>query len=306
MKKLATHFLIIMFFLFFMSCKNDDENENLKAKEESSNTEVSKSNKTENYNISLLIDLSDRISVTKYPNPTMEYYIRDIGHIKSISEAFTNHIKNKRIRQMNDNIQVYFNPNPLNPEINNINKNLKIKITKNNASKEFINTINSTYEKETSKIYNLALKDNNYVGSDIWNFFQNNISDYCIEDKHKNILIILTDGYIYYEDNKFKEDNKSTYLTPELIRSYSLNNKDWKQTMQSKKIGYLKANNDLSNLEILVLGINPDKKNPYEVKVINEFWSNWFKEMNVKRFEIKETDLPSNMDKVIKDFIKKK
>jgi len=302
MKNIVKPIFIISLFLFLFSCKNDDENEKTK-KAENSNTELHKNSKNENYNISILIDLSDRISTTKYSNPTMEYYQRDLGYIKSISEAFTTHIKNKRIRQMNDNIQVFFNPNPLNSEINDINKRLKIKVDKNNATKEFLNTINNTYISETSKIYNLALKDNNYIGSDIWNFFENNINNYCIEKNHRNILVILTDGYIYYEDNKFKEDNFSTYLTPELIRSYSLNNKNWKETMESNKIGYLKANDDLSNLEILVLGVNPSTKNPYEGKVIKEIWSNWFKEMNVKRFEIKETALPSNMDKVIKDFI---
>jgi hypothetical protein len=306
MKNTVTPFLNIILFSFFLSCKNDDENEESQIKIEGKNAEVSKSNKNENYNISILIDLSDRISKNVNPDQTMEFYDRDLGYIRSISESFTNHIKNKRIRQMNDNIQVYFNPNPLNSEINDINRKLKIKINKNNASKEFINTINSTYNNETSKIYALALKDNKYIGSNTWGFFKNNINDYCIEEKHRNILIILTDGYIYYEDNKFKEDNLSTYLTPKLISSYGLNNKKWKEEMEKLKIGYLKANNDLSNLEILVLGVNPSKNNPYEGEVIKEFWGKWFEEMNVKRFDIKETALPSNMDKVIKDFIENK
>ena len=79
---------------------------------------------------------------------------------------------------MNDNIQVFFNPNPLNSEINEISKNLKIKVDKKNATKEFINTIDKTYTSDMSKIYELALKDNNFIGSDIWGFFQNNIIDY--------------------------------------------------------------------------------------------------------------------------------
>jgi len=288
--------------ILVFSCKNQNDNED-RPNSNDSKSGVLKSNKNENFNISILIDLSDRISTTKYPNPTMEYYQRDLGYIKSVSEAFTEHVKNKRIRMMNDNIQVFFNPNPLNFEINDISKKLKIKIDKNNASKEFISTINDTYAKETAKIYSLALKDKNYIGSDIWSFFQNDINDYCIESNHRNILVILTDGYIFYKDSNFKEGNQSTYLTPELIRSYSLSNKDWKKTIKTKEIGYLRANDDLSSLEILVLGVNPDKKNPYEGKVINEFWTNWFKEMKVKRFEIKETALPSNADKVIKDFI---
>ena len=48
-------------------------------------------NETENknYNISILIDLSDRIDTIKHSNPTMEYYNRDLGYIKSVSEALT-------------------------------------------------------------------------------------------------------------------------------------------------------------------------------------------------------------------------
>lgn len=298
--------LYILVILLFFSCKDDERNDESDKNESIRNNEIVKSTKKENYNISILIDLSDRIDTIKYSNPTMEYYQRDLGYIKSVSEAFSNHVRNKRINIMNDNIQVFFNPNPLNSEINNISKKLKIKVNKISASKDFINTINPTYLTETLKIYTLALKDNKFIGSDIWNFFHKNINDYCIENNHRNILVILTDGYIFYNDNNFKEDNLSTYLTPELIRSYSLNYKNWKETFEAKKIGYLKANDDLSNLEILVLGINPSIKNPYEGKVIKEFWTKWFKEMQVKRFEIKETDLPNNMDKVIKDFIKNK
>ena len=69
--------------------------------------------------------------------------------------------------------------------------------------------------------------------------------------------------------------------------------------------GFIKANEDLSNLEVLVLGINPDSKNPYEEDVIKAYWGKWLQEMKVKRFEIRGAELPSNMEKVIKDFINK-
>jgi hypothetical protein len=234
----------------------------------------------------------------------MEFFQRDLGYINSISEAFTDHIKDKRIRQMNDKIEIYFNPEPQNQEINSISKKLKFEFDKGNASKENINLVNTTYKGETAKIYDLAISDNNYVGSDIWKFFANNVNDYCIQDKHRNILIILTDGYVFHKDTKIKEGNLTSYLLPDLIRSNSLNKVDWKDKIKQNNFGFIPANEDLSNLEILVLGLNPDIKNPYEGKVIKEYWTNWFTKMKVKRFEIKETGLPSNMDKVIKDFIK--
>lgn len=280
------------------SCKNDTTDTNkgsIKTKDVS-----------ENLNISLLLDLSDRINPTKYPNPTMEYYLRDVGYINSVSEAFTEHIRSKKVIRAHDKIQLFFDPTPLNPEINKISKDLKIEINKGNVSKELISNIKTTYANNPLEIYKLAIKDGNYVGSDIWRFFKTKINDYCVEKDYRNILVILTDGYIYYKDTQMREGNLTTYLTPELIKNNNLNSSDWNKKMIGEKFSFLKANNNLSTLEILVLGINPNPKNPYEEDVIKAYWTNWFQAMKVKRFEIRNADLPSNMDKIIKDFISKK
>ena len=288
---IAMSFLVISTF----SCKKESEKEE---------TEIAvKNTVSEDYNISLLLDLSDRISLEKNPNPTMEYYQRDLGYIKSVSEAFTQHLKSKRIRQINDKMQLFFNPEPLDPAINTIAQNLRITIDKNNASKELLNSINSNYASQTSKIYESAIKDNKYVGSDIWSFFDSKVTDQCIENKYRNILIVLTDGYMFYESTVMKEGNRTTYITPELIRKNGLNTKDWDKKFHDQDFGFIKTNDDLSNLEVLVLGINPDKKNPYEEKVIRAYWTKWFTEMKISHFEIKNADLPSNMEKIIKDFI---
>ena len=264
---------------------------------------VIKKTTAENYNVSILLDLSDRISLKKNSNPTMEYYQRDLGYIKSVSEAFTEHVRSKRVRQIDDKMQLFFNPEPLNPEINSISKNLRIEMNKNNVTKDFLNSINSSYSDQTAKIYDLALKDNNYIGSDIWGFFENKVKDQCIDEEYRNILVIITDGYMFHENTKVNEGNLTTYITSELIRRYGLNTPDWDKKMHNQKFGFIKAGDNLSNLEILVLGINPNTKNPYEEKVLRAYWNNWLSEMKVERFDIKNADLPSNMEKIIKNFI---
>jgi len=289
--KISLSLLLILFF----SCKEETKNQE---KETTRKNSVS-----ENYNISILVDLSDRISLQKNPNPTMEIYQRDLGYIKSVSEAFTEHLKSKRLRQIDDRMQLFFNPEPENPEINSISKQLKISVDKNNASKKFLNSINSTYSSNTATIYESAIRDDKYIGSDIWNFFDSKVQDQCIEKDFRNILIILTDGYMFYDGTQIKDGNLSSYLTPQLIKQNGLNKNDWQKKFDKENFGFIKIDANLSNLEVLVLGINPSKNNPFEEKIIKAYWTKWLSEMKVKHFEIKNADLPSNMDKIIKDFI---
>ncbi|WP_427874833.1 hypothetical protein [Flavobacterium sp. MMS24-S5] len=292
--KISMSLLLVLFF----SCKEENKNEE---KETAIKNSVS-----ENYNISILVDLSDRISLKKNPNPTMEIYQRDLGYIKSVSEAFTQHLKSKRMRQINDKMQLFFNPEPENSEINSISKDLRINVTKDNASKKFLNSINDTYSLKTATIYESAIKDDKYIGSDIWNFFDSKVQDQCIDKDFRNILVILTDGYMFYAGTQIKDGNLSSYLTPQLIKKNGLNTNDWEKKFEKENFGFIKINTDLSDLEVLVLGINPSKNNPFEEKIIKAYWTKWLSEMKIKHFEIKNADLPSNMDKIIKDFILEK
>ncbi len=251
-----------------------------------------------NINISILIDLSDRIDPSTNPNPTMPYFQRDTEYIKAIEKGFLNHIKSKKIITYDDQMQVFFNPEPSDPKINNFTKELKVSFDKN-TSKEYFASVEKKYSEIPSYIYQSAIKDGNYVGSDIWEFFKNKVKDYCIKDDKRNILFILTDGYMYYENTKFAEENKTSYLTGKLIKSNNLNTSDFKNTIEKNKYGFVKANDNLSNLEVVVLGINPEKGNPFEEAVIKEYWENWFKEMKIKSYQIKSADLPSNLEPII-------
>lgn len=286
-------------FSLILSCRNGNEKRN--AKEISA---IKKDNKkNENLNISIFLDLSDRIDPIKYANPSMEFFKRDLGYIESIGKGFENHLRSKPIRQVNDQIQVYFEPEPLNVRINNLSQKLKLAFTKDNTSNASIQNVSPQYISTSNEIYKLAINDKKYIGSDIWGFFKNKINDYCIKPDHRNILFILTDGYMFYQSSKFMVGNKSSYLTPEMIRSLRLNTPDYKNQMQKKGLGFVKANDNLNNLEVVVLGINPAKGNPFEGDVINEYWNEWFKEMKVKGSIIKLADLPANIDPVIQKYI---
>mgnify|MGYP006077650455 FL=1 len=264
-----------------------------------------KTKNTSNLNISILLDLSDRIDTVKYSNPSMEFYKRDVGYLKSVAEVFSNSISYKKSRHLDDKIQLYFDPEPINTQINDLSKELKFHISRDNGTKEYINKISDTYASIGLKIYEQALKDDNYVGSDTWGFLKNKVQDYCIDENYRNILVIITDGYIYYENNTINEGNLSSYITPKKIRNKNLNTSNWKQLIESNKHGFIPIDQDLSNLEVLVLGVNPSKTNNYDYDVLNKYWSDWLFAMGVneENFEFKMADLPSNMDNIINKFI---
>lgn len=264
--------------------------------------------KRSNINLSILMDLSDRISPTKHPNSTMDYYKRDLGYIKSISEAFINHLSGKKIISIDDRIQTFFDPPPGNQSINNLSDQLKFYVNKSNVSKSLISEISTKYTSIADSIYQLSIRDNHYIGSNTWGFFRDNISDYCLRDGYNNILVILTDGYMYHKDMIRREVNKTSYLRPEDIRRFRLTTADWHDIYSSKGYGFLPANINLSKLNVLVLGLNPQPGNSYEKDVLVQYWKDWLLQMGIEaeNISIKASELPSNLDLTIKDFIAKR
>jgi len=258
--------------------------------------------KSQNLNISFLLDLSDRINPKKYPSNNMQYYQRDVEYINSIKKAFINHIKQKKIIQLKDQMQVFFDPAPQDPSINKLSQQLKVSFDKN-TSKEQIKNVDKIFSEVPLKVYQSAIKDNKYIGSDIWRFFKNKVQDYCVKDNHRNILVIITDGYMFHEDSKLMEKNKTSYLTPALIKSKKLTASNYKELIDNGKMGFIPATSGLQDLEVVVLGINPAKNNPYEGEVINQYWLAWLKNMGVKKTYIKSADLPADLDPVLQKII---
>ncbi|WP_299117108.1 hypothetical protein [uncultured Winogradskyella sp.] len=295
------HFRLLLSLTLILTSCEETKSKSITVEEET----IKLSPNRPNLNISILIDLSDRINPKKYPNPAMEYFERDLGYIHSIAKSFEWHVRNKRSIKINDHIQLYIDPEPSDSNLNEKINSLNITFTKNNAKREVIMKTSALYDSISKQIYRSAIEDNNYVGSDIWGFFKTKVEDFCLQDEHRNILVILTDGYLYHKDAKLKEDNLTSYLTPQDIRNFKLNKPDWKDKIQDLDFGFISTKSNLKELEVLVLGINPDPKNPYEQDVIFQYWKDWLTKMNVKDFEIKTAILPANMDKIIKDYILK-
>src|SRR5690606_11737783 len=143
MKKTYTTIITFFTLVLMLSCENDKKAQD--QIEVVTKDVTTKNKKNEDLNISFLLDLSDRIDPTKYPNESMQYYLRDVAYIKSVSEAFDTHLRTKKVRQMNDKMQVFFDPEPQNQNINSISNDLRYSVERENASLEYLDKIKNAY-----------------------------------------------------------------------------------------------------------------------------------------------------------------
>ncbi|MGB0177368.1 MAG: hypothetical protein ACPF9D_09385, partial [Owenweeksia sp.] len=178
-------------------------------------------------------------------------------------------------------------------------------LDRNNASKEVLINLPANYMENTHELYRQAIEDNIYVGSDTWRFFKSSLKSYCIKEEAHNVLVILTDGYMYHPNSVIHEDGRTTKINKGSFKKLKLNTPAWQSEMQEKDLGFYTAPVKLEGLKVLVLGMNPGVDNPFEEDVLRAWWQKWLMEMGVAKEDIliKQADLPVNLNEPIQDFI---
>lgn len=265
------------------------------------------------FNINILWDLSDRIDPTKNP-AAPDHYQRDIEVIKDITELFKQDMDSKGAYLSKGKLKVFFTPTPSDNSINTIAQNLSVDLSQfkgENASKDkkkVFDSITSQFEQNANRIYGLTIQSNkgnsNWDGSDIWRFFKDE-SDKVIESdtNYRNILVILTDGYIYHKDSKGVSGHRSQFILPQTLVPFR-NNPNWEKLIVEKDYGLMGTGKKLPNLEVLVLEVTPTKGNRNDADYISAYLEKWFTEMDIKKFKIYPSDLPTYTKSRIESFIK--
>ena len=294
--------LLIFAILFTFGCGTKSD------KPQGGSVQTDKKVQQEQLNISILLDLSDRIDTKKYPEKP-EHFERDIANIKYITELFVKDMEKRGTFMAKGKIKVVFSPKPEDPNVNIFAEKLNVDLSTmdNKQKKEVHDNITSTFTTNLTNIYKSTISEQKWIGSDIWRFFKNDVKDYCVENKpnYRNILIILTDGYIYHLDSKDQIKNRFAYLLPENISKYKLrDNPNWEQDLAKQDFGLISKRNDLDCLEILVLEISPSPTHKNDEDIIKSVLNKWFKEMKIKRVAIFNSDLPEYTKTRINDFIK--
>ncbi len=311
MKRITQLLIPIVLLSSCFSASNEPEKNN---KVENSNSTTVKATDRQ-LNINILWDLSDRIDPQVNP-ASPQHYERDIEIIKNIASFFKKDMEKRGAYKAKGRMKVFFTPTPENESINAIARNLSCDLSAytgegaNVKKKEVYDSIESRFVKNANKIYQIALSNNKgkreWDGSDIWRFFKNDVKEYCVDasGNYRNILIILTDGYLFHKDSKDKRANRTAYILPEILKPFR-NNQNWQNLFEKGDYGLISTRKDLQGLEVLVLEITPSKSNKNDEDIIKAYLAKWFEEMGINQsnYVCQNTDLPEYTRKKVEGFL---
>lgn len=289
-------FKIVLIATLFFSCGSDKTQENP--------ADNSTDNQPQQFNISILLDLSDRINDQYHP----EQRERDIQIVSAIIDIFKNKMLKDGAFLSKSKMQILFSPAPADPNVNNIAKNLSVDLSKvnNKKKREIFDNIEKDFEDGLKEIYQLTLQNKNWIGSDIWRFFKYDANELCIDKNPncRNILVIVTDGYLYHIQSKDRQLNRTAFINEKYLQSEGLRIPNWRDKFKNGDYGFINSGKTFENLEVIVLGINPSNQYKNDEDIIRAYIGKWFDEMKIKNKVLYNTDLPTNTQKRIENFFK--
>lgn len=301
-------YLVILLTSLLFAC-NSNELHPVSGNKATTSGENQGSEKDKQLNLTILLDLSDRIDPQKNPaQPT--HYQRDSVLIRYFANYFIEQMKTRGTYMAKGKMRIIFYPAPADPGINETASKLNIDLSKMDVKgkKNVYETLTATVSSNISKLYTSTIREASWPGSDIHRFFKRDV-DYLaidVDSSYRNLLVVFTDGYIYHPDSKERKGNRYSYILPELLDQYNLrNSNDWAQKMDRIDFGLLSDKNNLDQLEVLVLEVCASGEHKNDEDVIRKVIGKWFLEMKVKKWEIFNSDLPTTTEHKIDIFLKK-
>lgn len=257
--------------------------------DEKETTEATETAKPRPLNLSVYLDLSNRLVRPLVPSQMS----RDTAIINHLTEIFIRECldrKNGGLIKSTNHMQIFFYPPTTNSNVAALAADLNVDLKQAEAKdkRRKLLEMKERFAKNLSLIYENTLQEQKWIGSDVWGFFSNKKVDaQCVRSGYRNILVILTDGFLYDTATKLKDaDNGYSYVLPQMLDVPNAH-------LITKRDG-------LEALEVLMLEVNPYQ--PTQRDPMKNILQRWFGEMGVKHCVLVETDLPSNVRSYVDSF----
>lgn len=247
-------------------------------------------------NITVLLDLSDRIKQDDNTGNTKYIQLeKDSILLMNIQKSFyNNQAPNGKFKVVGNRIKVICYPYPQDvSKLEDMEFDMKVNDPNDisNKQKQLL-SMDSAWKTGISYIYRQAKvevdKDPKFPGSDIWSFFNGPVEVECVEDGYRNILLILTDGYIYHKNSWKKNGTVCRGILSETLKS---------QTAIEP------INKEYENLEVMFLEINTSKGTPEEFDKIEKLLTDWCNNMGIQKVKVVQTNSPQTTKSYVDKFI---
>lgn len=249
--------------------------------------------------ITIAVDLSDRLRNENQSD-------KDLRDISYIADYFFELVRSRLFIASRDRLSVVIVRQTTNPDTQGIADALIVDVgaiplqTRRYDVPERIARLIGAVD----SLYTVARQHRTFSGADISGFIAEDL--YVPRETPdgvpiKHTLIILCDGYIIDEHNRFTEGKGSNYIPREaLIAARQSPGGD----NQDEPFYLIPVRDDLSHVGILVLELDPHPGHFGELGTLRKFWGAWFDSMNVGDHEIhKTTDNTATARDVITRFL---
>ena len=189
------------------------------------------------------------------------------------------------------------------------------------SNRLYFDKVGNRFNQNVSKLYSLASKQP--IGADYHYYFEQrlpkNIKKSTLKDNYRNILVIITDGYL--ESQNAQRTGIWAYTGTFAERNFVSNQLRGGKSY-NEALGVLKPIPDCTthfpDLEILVIEVNPrtsrSEQEQTDFGTVNDYtimksqWTNWFKLLGVKNanndFFMRRNDATQITQKQIEEFLK--
>jgi len=293
-------FLILgLLFTLFLSCGEDI------GKEVASNDErkTSVGKKFDFNNTTILLDFSNRLLEKNQKE-------KDLKAIKFILSEFEKNQKKYAFQISKDKLRVTlaYQKNSI-ADVFSFGESLTIDMEEDNMNRPKFVAKKKVFLESLEKLYDNGLKSP-MTGADIWTFFRDSSPTFIShsdEEKYniKNKVIILSDGYLQFDQAISRNRPKGTYMRGKdlkILRQRS----EWKEKFDRSNFGLTPHDNSTyENLSVLMLEIDP--RNPAqstnEFQIVKHYWEDWFTKMGIPCTVLKMVENLSNIESEINRFL---
>lgn len=250
------------------------------------------------YNICLLLDLSDRIDPAQAPLQEQ----RDRQAIAAVVEQFSDLVRHKLFINSRDVLRVAVAPqkSPYDATLLRVADRLTIDLREIRLAEKrsAFPGLKTGFLAGADELFRAATANPRFEGSDIWSFVRDSLGSYRVagapEQPVRNILIILTDGYLTFanQEQRPRSGHRTSYMQVSRFR-----HQGWEEEFSAGDYGLISDGLHAEGWEVLLLEVTPHKTE--DLPIMRRYWEQWFKELGAERCRIERSEDSGKLTKGI-------